>query len=187
MATLGDCTAVTDSKAPTLLGPLRHASFCFKDATSCVCDAVFLSCVRGFTVAREYWAVELKKKKSTFLTVTHTSWWFEAKFIFQQESYTINNTLVYNHGYTLDRLWSFHYSCMEVFLLTQKALLSSLHCQTLNSFTINIINGEVSSQGSSVIDNLFYLWMWLVFSPLSKQPPGLAYLSNQRLGLAYLS
>ena len=34
-------------KAPTMLGPLRHASFRFKDEPRCLCDADFLSCVRG--------------------------------------------------------------------------------------------------------------------------------------------
>ena len=47
----------TDSNAPTLLGPLRHASFCFKDAASCVCDAVFLSCGRGLTPLTSGWGI----------------------------------------------------------------------------------------------------------------------------------
>ena len=45
----GDCSlGLTGLKTPTLLVPLRHTSFCVKDAASCVCDAVFLSCGRGF-------------------------------------------------------------------------------------------------------------------------------------------
>ena len=46
--TAGDCSlGLTGLKTPTLLVPLRQASFCITDAASCVCDAVFLSCGRG--------------------------------------------------------------------------------------------------------------------------------------------
>ena len=38
-------------KAPTSLVLLRHASFCVKDAASCVCDAVFLSCGRSLSMS----------------------------------------------------------------------------------------------------------------------------------------
>ena len=43
-----DCSlGLMGLKTPTLLVPLRQASFCVKDAARCVCDAVFLSCGRG--------------------------------------------------------------------------------------------------------------------------------------------
>ena len=41
----GDCSlGLMWLKAATLLWPLRHASFCF----NCICDAVFLLCLRDF-------------------------------------------------------------------------------------------------------------------------------------------
>ena len=46
----GDCSlGLTGLKTPTLLVPLRQACFCVKDAASCTCDTVFLSCGRGLT------------------------------------------------------------------------------------------------------------------------------------------
>ena len=40
-------------KATTLLVLLRHASFCFKDPPRCVCDADFLSFIRGFSLVMQ--------------------------------------------------------------------------------------------------------------------------------------
>ena len=40
----GDCSlGLMGLKAPTVLGPLWHASFCVTNAARCICDAVFLS------------------------------------------------------------------------------------------------------------------------------------------------
>ena len=50
LTAVADSVGLTGLKTPTLLVPLRQASFCVKDAASCLCDAVFLSCGRGFTL-----------------------------------------------------------------------------------------------------------------------------------------